>query len=183
MRLFELKSHTLTVSEEAYALKPFRDIYERDNSKDKEVAIAEIGYVYYMEDYRSDFSDILDEDDRKVEVVKSLPLPEGWEEDSLVREARRFYREKTEGLISLQYLKDAKYAINKIREFYRSVDLLATDTRGKLLFDVVKLEKVVSNSAALLRGLEALEKEVKKGLEHITTARGGKEKTVFENGA
>ena len=60
MRLFKYEGYNLNISEEALALKPFRAIWVRDKSASKERAITELGYVYFMEDPRSDYQYIIE---------------------------------------------------------------------------------------------------------------------------
>jgi len=182
MKLFDLKNYSLTISEEAYALKAFKTLWERDKTATKTKAIGELSYVFHMEDFRSDYSDILDESERSSEVLSQLSLPKDWKEDQKVRDARRYYEERSNELISLQFLRDAKFAVNKIREFFREVDLLATDPRGKPIHDVAKLERVLSNSASILKNLKELEEEVKRDIDSISNVRGGKIKNIFEDG-
>ena len=69
MRLFRYEGYNLTISEEALALKAFRQIWNRDRSKSKGRAIMELGYCYFMEDPRSDYQYIVDRKER-AEAVK-----------------------------------------------------------------------------------------------------------------
>ncbi len=183
MKLFELKNYTLTISPEAFALKPFRALWDRDKSKTKIRAFAEMCYVFYMEDFRSDFSGIIDEEGRKEEVMKQIVLPKGWKEDRLVKNALNFYKEQNSKIYALKFHRDAQVAMDKIRKFFRDVDLEATDSNGKLIYDVAKLERILGNSASLLRNQNDLEEQVKRSLqEYKSNVRGGKEKAVFEDG-
>lgn len=183
MKLFDLKNHSLNISEEAYALKPFKVIWDRDKTKGKDKAFAELSYIFYMEDFRSDFFDIIDDSERSQEIIKNLVLPEDWKEDAKVKSAREFYRERTSDILSLNFLKDAKYAVEQIRTFFRSVDLLETNKKsGTLKFDVKKLTGTIKDSAELLDNLMKLENQVKRDLQSQAEVRGGKEKSIFEDG-
>ena len=54
MKLFRYEGYKVVISEEAFALKVFRQIWNRDRSVNKDKAIMELGYVYLMTDPRSD---------------------------------------------------------------------------------------------------------------------------------
>jgi hypothetical protein len=182
MRLFEILNSKLTISEEAYLLNPFKKLWDRDKTKDKERALAELGYVYYIEDFKSDFSDIIDESDRVMEVRGSLDLPKGWKEDVLVKEAREFYRKRSEEILPLLLLRDAKTIIDKMRTFYREVDFLATDKNGKATYDIDRVSRVIERSGNILETLNKLEDQVKRDLQSKKDKVGQKSKTIFEDG-
>lgn len=183
MKLFELKNYTLNISPEAFGLKPFKALWDRDKSKSKDRAFGEMCYVFYMEDFRSDFSGIIDDEERETEVRKQVILPKDWKEDRLVKVARKFYQDQNDRIYALKFLRDAQLALDKIRQYFREVDLMAVDAKGKPLHDISKLNRVLENSASLLRNLEDIEEQVKRALqEHKSNVRGGKEKSVFEDG-
>ena len=55
MKLFKYDAYKITISEEAFALSPFRKIWNRDRSTNKNRAISELGFIYFMADTRSDY--------------------------------------------------------------------------------------------------------------------------------
>jgi len=182
MRLVDLINNQVTISEEAYLLKPFKAIWDRDKSKDKARALAEMGYIYFMEDFKSDFSDIVDEEAREAEVIGSVDLPPSWKEDKVVRIAREFYRKRSEEVLPLLFLHDIKIAIDRMRTQFREVDFLATDNRGKLKYDIEKFARTIEKSVGLLEGLSKLENMVKKELQSKKDKVGSKSKALFEDG-
>jgi hypothetical protein len=182
MRLFDLLNNQLVISEEAYLLIPLKKIWDRDKGKQKEHALAELGYIYFMEDFKSDFSDIVDEQERKNEVVGVLDLPRNWVEDDVIREAREFYRKRSEEITPLLLLRDSKVVIDKIRAYFREVDFLALDDKGRPLYDVDKLARVVERSAGIIENLSKLEQMVKKEVESKKDKVGSRIKATFEDG-
>lgn len=183
MRLVDLVNNKLVISEEAYILSPFKALWDRDKTKDKERALAEMGFIYFMEDFRSDFSDITNEDDRAEEIKRSIDLPPDWKEDKFVKEAREFYRKRSEEITPLLLLRDAKIVIDRMREFYREVDFLALDKNGKSKYDIDKVARVVERSAGIFENLTKLELMVKKEVQAKRDKVGTKTKSMFEDGA
>ena len=55
MKLFKYEGYKITISEEALALIPFKKIWTRDRSTNKNRAISELGFIYFMADPRSDY--------------------------------------------------------------------------------------------------------------------------------
>ena len=68
MKLFKYDAYKITISEEALLLEPFKQIWNRDKSKDKTKALQELGYIYFMEDPRSDYQYLIDEQQRKESI-------------------------------------------------------------------------------------------------------------------
>jgi hypothetical protein len=170
------------ISEEAYLLKPFKDLWNRDRTKGKERALAEMGFIYFMEDFKSDFSDIVNEEDRRSEIISVLEFPPDWEEDKLVRNARDFYRKRSEEITPLLLLRDSKVVIDKMREYFREVDFLALDDKGRPKYDIDKLARVVERSASILDNLTKLETMIKKEIQSKKDRVGSKTKATFEDG-
>jgi len=182
MRLFDCTNNQVTISEEAYLLLPFKVVWDRDKTKSKEKALAEMGYIYFMEDFKSDFSDITDEDSREAEIIENLSLPKSWKEDEVVRKAREFYRKRSEEILPLLLLRDAKSVIDKMRAFYREVDFLATDKNGKSKHDIDKVARTIERSAGILENLTKLENMVKKEIQSKKDKVGSRTKSLFEDG-
>jgi hypothetical protein len=182
MKLFNLVNYKLEISEEAYLIKPFKKLWDRDKSKTKVRALPELVYIFFMEDFRSDYADILNESERSTEVQRSLVLPKGWKEDKLVKDAREFYVERDKAVLALLFLKDAKIGVDKIRKFYREVDLLALDKNGKPIYNISQLAAVIEKSSGILTNLDKLEEMVKKKLQKESAIRGSQKRSVFENG-
>ena len=148
----------------------------------KERALAEMAYIYFMEDFRSDFSDIVDDIEREAEVIKVVGLSEDYKEDQLVKDAREFYRKRSEEITPLLLLRDAKIVIDRMRAFYREVDFLALDKNGKAKYDIDKVARVIERSAGILENLSKLEQMVKKEVQSKKDRVGSKMKATFEDG-
>jgi hypothetical protein len=183
MKLVEIINGQIVITEEAYLLAPFKILWDRDKSKDKARALAEMGYIYFMEDFRSDFSDITDESERSTEVKGSVAgLSKSWTEDKIVKEAREFYRERSEEITPLLFLRDVKVAIDRMREQFREVDFLALDKNNKPKYDIEKFARVIEKSAGLLENLTKLEIMVRKEVQAKKDKVGTKMKSTFEDG-
>ena len=180
--MFDLINNRLAISEEAYLLKPFKKLWDRDKTKLKERSLAEMGFIYFMEDFKSDFSDIVDEEDRQTEVISVLELSPDWKEDDVVKAAREFYRKRSEEITPLLMLRDAKIVIDRMRDFYRAVDFLALDKNGKAKYDIGKVAGVIERSAGILEGITKLENMVKKEVQAKRDKVGSKLKATFEDG-
>lgn len=182
MNLFELDSnYSLQISPEAYSLSVFAKLWNRDRTKGKNKAKQELAYVYFMSDYKSDYADIVNEEERSKEIIKGLGIKDSWIPDNKVEEAIGFYKERRETIAS-KLLDDAKTALYKISEFLGNVDLTEIDQQGKLRYDPTKIGNLIKNIPQLTKALDEAEKEVKKQLQASSKARGSMEKSMFEDG-
>jgi len=182
MKIFELLNNKLVISEEAYLISSFRKLWDRDKTKNKDTALSELGYVFFMEDFRSDFSDILNEEERSIEIIYDLNLPKDWKADAFVTNAREFYQKKVNNMLPFLFLQDAKFAVNEMRKYFRNVDFDKKDSKGKSIDDIDKLSRALGKSSEILENLVKLEDMVKKELESKNTSVGGKKKAAFEDG-
>ena len=180
MKLFKYESWKVTISEEAYALKAFRKIWKRDKTKDKEKAIMELGYVYFMCDPRSDYQIMLDEEDRSAQIIIDQGFRKGWEPDADVKDAMKLYESFTP--ISSLLLQDTRIAVNKLRDYFTSIDLFAEDDKGKPKYNISAFTSAVNQVPVLINTLSEVEKKVDSDMKESSTMRGQGEKTIAEDG-
>jgi hypothetical protein len=180
LRLFKYEGYKIVISEEAFALKPFRQIWNRDRSLNKEKAISELGFIYFMEDPRSDYQYITDEEERKKSIKEGEGLASNWEPDKVVKEAMAFYAsfKPTAALL----LEDTRYAVDKLRKLLREIDLNAVDDKGKPLYTLNTITATIKQVPDLAKGLDEAEKALSAELRSQGKMRGQGEKTIFEDG-
>lgn len=179
MKLFKYEAYKVFISEEAFALKPFRRIWNRDKSASKTTAINELSYVYFMEDPRSDYQYLVDRDERSKAIKEGEGLPESWEPDRLVKEALEFYSsfKSTSSLL----LEDTRVAIDKVREFLKTVDLNMLDDKGKPIYTINSITSTIKMIPQLIKDLDDAEKAIAAEMrEHSGKVRGQKTKSVLE---
>ena len=182
MKLFELEDNVVTFSPQALLLKPFKALWERDKSKGKAKALDELAYIWYMEDVRSDFYDIVDEDERRVEVLKFLTeLPSDYTPDEKAEEALKAYAKLSEGM-SVKILKDTMIMVNNLRAAMVNMDFNEKDKSGKPVHDFGKAMDLAGKTPDLLKKLKDIYREIEKEAQEQHLLRGGRLKAVFEDG-
>ena len=181
MNLFELKDNIVVFAPQALALKPFKALWTRDKTKDKVKAIAELSFVYYFCDYRSDFSDIVDEATRFQQVVDLLDLGKAWKVDPKVRDCIELYG-KLQNSIAIQTLNAAKVAVDKVNKFLLSVNLDDVDKSGRPIYRPKDIDDSVGKIHVRLTQLSKVEEEVKKQIEAKVDNQGTMAPGMFEDG-
>jgi hypothetical protein len=178
MNIFELKNFVVTFSPQALMLKPFKEIWLNDSSKDKEKAIQELSYVYFMSDERSDYMYVLDPEERHEYVLRDLMMDPGWIKPTYIDEAIEFYIEAST-TTSTQMLKSTRGVIEKISKFLDDIDVNERDKNNKPVFDVGRIVASVEKIPKLVKALNEIEQEIVK--EKELKSQGSKNGGVFDN--
>ncbi len=174
MRLFKRDGYNLVISDEAYALKAFRQIWNRDKSSSKERAITELGYCYFMEDSRSDYKYIIDEQERKEAIKQGEGMKPNWEPDTLVKEAQTLYASfKTTSELLLD---DTRMLVDKYRMKLRDMDLSKFNVK-----ETKELGSIIKLIPSMVKDLDEAERAIAKELAQNDKVRGAQEKAIYED--
>lgn len=179
MKLFKYEGYKVVISEEAFALKVFRQIWNRDRSVNKDKAIMELGYIYFMVDPRSDYQYLVDEDERSKAIIEGEGLPNGWKPDKAITKAMEFYSrfKPTAALL----LEDTRYAVDKLRKLLREIDLNQLDDKGKPIYTLNSVTATIKQVPSLAKDLDEAEKALASEMRSEGKMRGQGEKTIFED--
>lgn len=184
MKLFEMKKGELIVSEEAWGLSPFYKLWKRDKSKDKIRANAEVLYIWYFCDIKSDYL-LMDEEDRHTELKKDIVgLSPKWEADALVKDALEYYKKRSITVIQRLYLQSLKSA-SDIGDYLENTKALLEerDANGKPIYDIAKITTANDKIPRLMGNLKAAYKEVVKEQEDTANKKKGSQSfNLFEDG-
>jgi hypothetical protein len=179
MKLFKYEGYRITISEEALLLKPFKAIWKRDKTANKEKALMELGFIYFFCDARSDYQYIVDEDARKESIKEGEGLPKNWEPDAQILEAMEFYN--TFKPTSALLLEDTRFAVDKLRKLLREIDLNQTDDKGKPIYTLNTVTATIKQVPSLVRDLDEAERSIAKEIAQSDKARGAQTKSIYED--
>lgn len=171
MKLVKIENYQIVFDEELLLLKPFRQLYKSDKNRDKRGFMDFLTIVYYTYDPRSDYSYIVEEDARLKEVciTNGLEIPKFTDLQKICIE---LYKKLTT-TISQELLRSTKIAIDKVRTFLETIDLTATDDKGKPIYTINSVTTAIKQIPQLAKDVMDAEKAVEKELEDMGTARGG----------
>ncbi len=177
MKLFRYEQYKVTISEEAFAMKPFKQIWNRDKSQSKDRAIAELSYIYFMQDPRSDYQYLVDEDERAKAIIEGEGLPPDWKPDKWVKEALKFYNQfkSTSALL----LEDTRFMIDQYRKKLRNMALNGFE--GLTVKELKDINALIKNIPGLVKDLDEAEKALSSEMRNQGKMRGQGEKTIFED--
>ena len=179
VRLFHFEGYNVNIDPEALMLAPFKALWDRDKSKDKNMAKQELAYIYFMADPRSDYQYIIDEEEREKEIKKGQGLPAKWKPDKEVKRALEFYNSFKPASAGL--LEDTKVAVDKLRQLLRNIDLEAKDDKGKPIYTLNTVTATIKQIPGLVKDLDAAERTLSKDILEESRARGSQDKAAFED--
>lgn len=182
MKLIKVENYQVLFEDELLLLKPFRQLYKSDKNRDKRGFMDFLTIVYYTYDPRSDYSYIVNEDERLKEVciTNGIDLPKF---SPLQNECIKLYKQLTT-TISQELLRSTKVAISKVRDFLETVDLTATDDKtGKPIYTINSITSAIKQIPQLAKDVMDAEKAVAKEIQEQGTARGGNDsKSLMDDG-
>lgn len=172
MKLLDFINGEIIVRDEIYAIACFKKLY--DSRKDKNLLTKELTYIWFYEDYFSDFSTIIDETERTEKICKSIEMPKGWKEDNLLKTCREFYRENGHTII-VKLAMGTMSAANRMANFLKDCPIENANDFKKIA-DSVK----VSNDN--IKILEEIEESIRsKSKDDSKKVKGGQTKNDFED--
>lgn len=182
MKLLKFENYQVLPTEEAFLVKPIRDLYNKDKSKNKEKFMQYISFIFHYVDPRSSYADIFDDETRKKKIMEQEGLSDDFKIDASLTKAISIYKELTT-TTSVKLLDSMRKAIAKIGEFLENVDLYAMDEKGKPLYSVNTITAATDKIPVLAKKLIETEKIVASEIEQVGRVRGGEDADhAFEDG-
>lgn len=179
-----MKDWVLTVDEEVWGLRPFKKILERDKSKEKELANAEVLFIWYWCDVKSDYL-LMKESDRLKELIKDIPaLPKNWKKDKVIDEAIELYKKLSRTILQDLYIKALKSA-QDVGDYLQNTKALLyeRDKADRPVTKIADITRGLKDVKIIMKDLKLAEKEVIKEIEdNEGRQKGSKSFATFEDG-
>ena len=179
MKLFKYEGYKIVISEEAFAIKVFRQIWNRDKTVNKDKALSELGYIYFMEDPRSDYQYIIDEEDRSKAIIEAEGLSKNWKPDKLVKEAMNYYSSiKTTSSLLLE---DLRATIDNIRRSLKTFSFENLEEKDRV--NAIKsVASTIATLPKLIKDLNDTEKLINSEMQQQAgKIKGQKTKSLMED--
>lgn len=180
--LFRVEGRAVFPNTEALLIYPFKDIWERDKSKNKEFAIEEFSYIEFMSSMKRSNPFRQYENPRKEEVVrKEVISRKDWKPDKLIKDAiNKIERLQEEGSTTYSYYIAAKTAAEKMKNFFLEVDVNERNFKtGNPIYKPIDLTRALNETDKTLSNLKALEKKVEEEIYENVKTIGGKRISPF----
>ncbi len=179
--LFEVQGKSVVPNTETLLISPFKEIWKRDNSKDKSNALEELTYIEFMTSLKktNPFRQYID-DKKHDAIVKDVITIPNWKPDELVcKGIDKIYQFQKEASTSLSLFLAAKKGIEKVSEYLSTVDLEERTKSGGLVHKASDVTRTLNDIEKTINNFKSLEKKVHEELSEETKTRGGKEISPF----
>jgi hypothetical protein len=180
MKLIDLDDqYNVVLDPEVFLLDDFKKL--RDDRKDPELLLKEIGYIYFFYSLKSEFQFQTDKNKRHEDVLRRVNLPAEWKPDDLVSACIKLYIHLSQtvagGLLESAYL-----TVDKIKDQLNSINLNERDERNKPIWNIKQILDTSKSIPELMETIRDAEKAYIKGQEEEDQLRGNKIKTLYEDG-
>ncbi len=180
MELFEIQGAKVVPLGATLLIKEFKSIWDLDKSKDKSLAVQELGYVYYSADYKSIYQSTAPEE-REQQIIEDIFGPKSkWTPSKEVLRACEKYRQ-IQVVPTMRLLNSGLEALEQLIVFLRRKDTLSiTDKSGKPIYKPKDLTSALSETAKVADSMEKLNEKVMRELAAKGTVRGKGELEIYE---
>lgn len=174
MKLLKYEGYKVVIEPELLTLKPFKQIWTRDKTVNKDKALAEIAFIYFMADPRSDYQYLVDDKERMEAIKEGEGLPPKWQPDKIVTEAMNFYMSFKP--ISALLLEDTRFMVDKYRKRLKAQEFDDLEIK-----DLKEVGALIKQIPPLVKDLDEAEKALNSEMKSSSKMRGSGEKTIFED--
>lgn len=182
--LFEINGKAVYPKAETLLVSPYKEIWERDKSEGKEVALMEYGYMEFMvsmlksnpyRDYPESKKDSI--------IRQDIVFIEDWNPDELVRRGmQKMVELQTEGSISYAYWMSNRKAMEKMIDFFNNFDIDERNLKsGMPIYKPKDITSAVADAEKSLATLDALKTKVEEELYEKSKTRSDKVISPFAN--
>lgn len=189
--LFQVVNKTVQPNVETLAISPFSEIWSRDKSKDKEIALKEFAYIEFMSSQlkSNPFKDYPDGEKSK-KILEAIKYEESLEHnkhinlisaDILIEKAIEFIRElQTNASSTYRLYAAAMKARDELEKFLTNLDMQDIDPKsGKPLWKPKEITSAMMDIPKLTSSLNDLKKKVEEEIFEEVKTRANKTISAF----
>lgn len=182
--LFTVSEKTVTPTVEALMVSPFKEIWERDGTKQKTRAISEFTFIEFMTSQKktNPYRGYTD-GQREKKIVSMLFPGEEWTPDDLVKEGIQMMDDfQYNASPTYGYYMAARKGAEKLKKFFLTFDMNEVNARnGNPIYKPRDITSALKDTEDVLMKLNKLEKKVEEELYDKTVTKANKEISEFAN--
>lgn len=179
--LFVVENGVAKPNVETLLVSPFKEIWERDETPGRELALKELTFVEFMSSKKKTNPYAGYDDNLRYERLIET-MPEGWEIDALVESALVKIKDFSENASpTYQYYLSASKAAEKMRTFFNTFDINERNERnGNPIYKPSDITRALNDTDKVLQNLNSMKEKVEQELFEQTKTRGNKTINPFE---
>lgn len=180
--LFKIEDKIVQPTEEVLLISPFKEIWERDKSKGKEIALKEFAFIEFTvsllasNPYKG-YSESIRDSIVQQDIFKDIE----WKPDKLIEEGKKkFENFQKDGSQSYTLYKSAVAAKDKLVNFLNEIDINERNFKtGMPIYKPKELTSALLDVDKVIASLDILKKKVEEELFESTKVKGQKEISIF----
>lgn len=180
--LFTVEGRAVAPNTETLLISPFKEIWERDKTVNKDIATEEFTYIEFMVSMKkSNPYRQYDESLKEQKIREDLISQEGWEPDDLIIEGiKKLKKFQEEASTTYNYYIGAKTAAEKMKNFFLEVDINERHPKTNMpIYKPGDITRALNDTEKVLNNLKSLEKKVEEELYESAKTMGNKEISPF----
>jgi hypothetical protein len=182
VEIFEIDGSIVRPVKDILLIYPFKDIWERDTTKHKTIAINELAYIYYIvspkktNPYAGYPNDV-----KATKVIEGLWKEEQWLPDELVNTGIATYAKLLdEASPSMRYYNAVKAGVEQTINFFENIDFNERTEKGVPVYKISEVIPALKSANEVLRSMSDLQERVEQEIYESSKTKAGKEINYFE---
>lgn len=180
--LFIIENNIVKPNPETLLISPFKDLWDRDRTKDKQKAIKEFTFIEFMVSRKKSNPYAGYSEDVRFDKVKQDVFSTSWQPDILIEEAMSKLNEfQKNASPTYSYYIDSLETAENTRTFLKTVDLRQkNDKTGNPLYKPKDVTSALIDTEKVILTLATLKDKVEQELFDTTKTRGMRQINYFE---
>lgn len=181
--LFEVNNNIATPNTETLLISPFKEIWNRDKTISKEVAIKEFTFIELMTSKKRSNPYAGYSDDVRLEKLKELLFKDvkNWKPDKKIEEALKYLDDiQKEASPTYSYYLSVIEAVEKMKKFFKDFNFNERTDKGVPIYKPADITRAISDTDNLLQNLNSMKEKVEQELFEATKTRSNKQINPFE---
>lgn len=180
--LFVTENGIAKPNTETLLISPFKDIWERDITTTKEVAIKELTFIEFMTSKKKTNPYAGYDEDIRFERLKREFFSEDWRMDAHIEQAMsKIIEFQVEASPTYTYYQAAIKAAEKMKSFFNNFDINERNERnGNPIYKPADITRAIKDTNGVLQDLNKMKDNVEQELFEQTKTRNNKTINPFE---
>jgi hypothetical protein len=162
--LFTVESKVVSPNTESLLIPPFKEIWERDTTKDKRYAIEDFSYIEFMASIqKSNPYSGYPEHQRPEKIIKDIITRAEWDQEDplLIAGIAKLKEFQVEASVTYNYYMSAKVAAEKMQQFFINFSMNQVNERtGAPIFKPRDITSALNDTSRVLENLNTLREKV-----------------------
>lgn len=179
--LFVVDNNIARPNTETLLITPFKEIWERDSSKNKTQAIKEFTYIEFMSSKKKSNPYAGYEESVRHQELKKLLFSEDWSPDIFITGGIKKVDEfQEEASPTFSYYKSVLSAAEKMKDFFNTFDINEVNDKGARVFKINEITSAIAGTDRVLQNLHSMKEKVEQELFESVKTRNNREINPYE---